>query len=114
MSTIIYRTNKNGSTYAYESESFWSKEKKAPRTRRKYLGKVNPETGEIIRVYKKTEGDAEQTSPAEISDTLHAQDYEQLQTQLENLQAEVKELREQNLALKDKFQALKVFFDSLP
>ena len=31
-----------------ESISYWDKDKKQPRSKRKYLGKVDPETGEII------------------------------------------------------------------
>ena len=35
-------------TYVYESESYWDKEKKQPRARRKLIGKIDPETGEIV------------------------------------------------------------------
>ena len=49
MSSIIYQTDKKtGIKYAYESTSYWDKEKKQPRSKRRYLGKVDPETGEII------------------------------------------------------------------
>lgn len=49
MPSIVYQTDKKtGIKYAYESTSYWDKEKKQPRSRRKYLGKVDPETGEII------------------------------------------------------------------
>lgn len=48
MSTIVYQTNSNGIKYAYESVSYWDKDKKAPRSKRKYIGKVDPETGDII------------------------------------------------------------------
>ena len=49
MSSIIIQANpKSGIKYAYESFSYWDKEKKAPRTTRKYLGRVDEETGEII------------------------------------------------------------------
>ncbi len=49
MSSIVYQTDKKtGIKYAYESTSYWDKEKKQPRSKRKYLGKVDPETGEII------------------------------------------------------------------
>lgn len=49
MPTIVYRTNpSNGVKYAYSVTSYWDKEKKAPRTKRTYLGRVHPETGEII------------------------------------------------------------------
>lgn len=49
MSSIVYQINKKtGAKYAFESISYWDKEKQQPRSKRKYLGKVDPETGEII------------------------------------------------------------------
>lgn len=49
MSSIVYQIDKKtGTKYAFESTSFWDKEKKQPRSKRKYLGKVDPETGKII------------------------------------------------------------------
>ena len=49
MPSIVYQTDrKTGIKYAYESTSYWDKEKKQPRSRRKYIGKVDPETGEIV------------------------------------------------------------------
>lgn len=38
--------------YIYEVESYWDKEKKQPRQRRKYIGKKNIDTGEIERPSK--------------------------------------------------------------
>ena len=49
MSTIIKATDKrSGLTYAYLSESYWDKEKKSPRCKRTLIGRVDPETGEIL------------------------------------------------------------------
>ena len=49
MSSIIKKFNKQtGITYVYESESYWDKEKKQPRSRRKLIGKIDGETGEIV------------------------------------------------------------------
>ena len=49
MACIVYQIDKKtGTKFAYESVSYWDKEKKQPRSKRKYLGKVDPETGEII------------------------------------------------------------------
>ncbi len=46
---LVKATNKkSGITYVYESESYWDKEKKQPRNKRKLIGKIDPETGEII------------------------------------------------------------------
>ncbi len=47
MATIVYQTV-NGRKYAYSSESYWNKDKKATRSHRTYLGTVDEETGEII------------------------------------------------------------------
>lgn len=53
MSCIVYQINKKtGEKYAYESISYWDKEKKQPRSKRKYVGKVDPVTGEIIKSRK--------------------------------------------------------------
>jgi predicted RNase H-like nuclease (RuvC/YqgF family) len=49
MASIVYQIDKKtGAKYAFESISYWDKDKKQPRSKRKYLGKVDPETGEII------------------------------------------------------------------
>jgi len=47
--TIIKQTDKRtGNTYVYESESYWDKEKQQPRSKRKLIGKLDEETGEVI------------------------------------------------------------------
>ena len=54
MAAIVFQTNKKtGITYAYESFSYWDKEKKQSRAKRKCIGKVDPQTGKIIPTRKK-------------------------------------------------------------
>ncbi len=49
MSCIIYQTNKKtGIKYAYKSESYRDPVTKKPRSKRTYLGRVDPITDEII------------------------------------------------------------------
>jgi len=48
MSIVKLKNKKNGVTYVYESEGFWVKEKQQARNKRKCIGKLDPETGEII------------------------------------------------------------------
>lgn len=49
MPTIVYQTNKkNGVTYAYESISFWDKDKQQSRAKRKCIGRVDPDTQQVI------------------------------------------------------------------
>ena len=46
---IIKKYNKaNHTTYVYNSVSYWDKEKQQPRSKRKLIGKIDPETGEIV------------------------------------------------------------------
>ena len=49
MAAIVYQTDKrSGITYAYQSVSYWDKEKKQSRARRTLIGRVDKETGEIV------------------------------------------------------------------
>jgi len=58
--SIVYNTDKrSGITYAYESKSYWDKEKKQSRSKRTLIGRVNQETGEIM----KTDGRCKKNSP---------------------------------------------------
>lgn len=46
---IIQQYRKDtGTTYVYESESYWVPELGQSRSRRKLLGKLDPATGEIV------------------------------------------------------------------
>lgn len=47
MSTVRQR-RKNGRVYVYESHNVWDKETKRVRAVRTYLGREDPETGELI------------------------------------------------------------------
>ena len=100
MSCIVYQTDhKTGVKYAYESVSYWDKEKKQPRSKRKYIGRVDPETGEII---KKKEpgahsGDAGERLTKELSE-LRDRLKEKDQT-IAYLKAEIKQKEGENKKL---------------
>ena len=50
MAAVVHQKDKrSGITYAYESVSYWDKEKKQSRARRTLIGRVDEQTGEIIR-----------------------------------------------------------------
>lgn len=48
MSIVKLKDKRTGTTYVYESESYWDKEKKQPRNKRTLIGKIDEETGEIV------------------------------------------------------------------
>ena len=54
MAAIVYQTSKQtGITYAYESVSYWDKEKQQSRAKRRCIGRIDPETKEIIPTRKR-------------------------------------------------------------
>lgn len=48
MAIIKQFDKRSGITYVYDSKSFYDKEKKCSRAKRTLIGKVDPDTGEII------------------------------------------------------------------
>lgn len=48
MAIIKKLDKKSGTVYVYESVSYWDREKKQPRSKRKLIGKLDPVTGEVI------------------------------------------------------------------
>lgn len=102
MSCIVYQIDKkSGAKYAYESISYWDKEKKQPRSKRKYLGRVDPETGEIISSgRKKTPAtDSEQEQAAVSVPALS-----QLRKQLSEKEAQVELLQKELDLLTSKYK----------
>lgn len=53
MSSLVYVKNPNGTTYVYSNESYWDKETKSTRHKRKCIGKVDPVTGDTVPTRKK-------------------------------------------------------------
>ena len=48
MAIVSQHDKRSGITYAYESHSYWDKEKKQSRAKRTLIGRVDPDSGEII------------------------------------------------------------------
>jgi len=75
MATIVYQKDKrSGITYAYESVSYWDKDKQQSRAKRKLVGRVDPETGKIVPTdgrgrKKKDVPTATKRGPAPSTDT---------------------------------------------
>lgn len=96
MAVIKQYDKRSGITYAYESHSYWDPEKKMTRAKRKLIGRVDPQTGEITP----TDGRNKKTKATAPSDTDYRKMYEKLlkkyqaqETLIESLKKQVKELR---------------------
>ena len=94
---IVYQKDKrSGITYAYENQSFWDKELKRSRSKRKLIGRVDPETGEIVP----TDGRCRKLSPS-----FEGQDKSYLMPRtMKEMRAEIRRLLEENEALKEQLR----------
>lgn len=108
MSITKSRDNRTGTVYVYESESYWDKEKKAPRNRKKLIGKLDEATGEIISTGKRGRKlKAEQQGTAKDG-TLEQMDYKKLyESCMENLQQKQRQIMELNSEVSELKKELK-------
>ena len=98
---IIFQTDKrSGITYAYENKAFWDKEKKQSRSKRTLIGRVDPQTGEIVP----TDGRCRKRSPSSGTDTSST-DYN-MPKSMKELTAEVKRLLAENHDLRRQVEEL--------
>lgn len=100
MSIVYNKDKRSGITYAYESTSYWDKEKKMPRCRRTLIGRVDPETGEI----RPTDGRCRRNSPynkqeptetEKIMERLRGMKVSELKKEIVRLELELNELKKQ-------------------
>ncbi|MBQ9155998.1 MAG: hypothetical protein IJ137_04390 [Eubacterium sp.] len=105
--SIVKSTNKKtGITYVYESESYWDKEKKQPRNRRKLIGKLD-EAGNIVPTGKKGRkktDDGAAIDPKLVKDLEESLAY--YQEKSHKLEIENSMLNQQLQELKDQKEAL--------
>ena len=100
---IIKYANQSGVVYAYESISEWDPEKKQSRSKRKCLGRVDPDTGEIIPTSGKRgrpPKEKRDASPGAAEDTA-------LMEAMKKLRADYEECKKNNLELSRENKKLK-------
>lgn len=110
MSIIKQYHKDTGITYVYESESYWDKEKKQPRSRRKLIGKLDPQTGEVIPTGKKNRSQQKNrdAQPEDaIQDTARLrQDLLRFEKETGALKEHIRELEAENKALRDVLETI--------
>lgn len=85
MASIVHITNKrSGVTYVYRSESYWDKQKKAPRNRRTLIGKVDPVTGDVVETKKRKHTQTDEVS-AKLTPTYYEAMLEGMRTRLKSI-----------------------------
>ena len=97
MSSIVYQTDRRSvSTYAYWSEPVRDPVTGRPSQRRTYLGRVDPETGEIVPKAAKGKRNRVGEAPPELLTVAESSslrdESERLRAEVSRLQARVDEL----------------------
>ena len=100
MSCIVYITNKKNNTkYAYRSESYRDPITKQPKSRRTYLGRVDPVTNEIIPKAEKGRRNRDSIKPKPVENNKQftkppvSMNVRELQKKVDVLQKQQLELR---------------------
>ena len=101
MAIIHQKDKRSGITYVYESVSYWDKEKKQSRSKRRLIGRLNEETGEVVptdgRGRKRSPGyiPEEGTVPAPRTLKEYKEAYAYLLSENQRLREELSRLKEQ-------------------
>lgn len=103
MSIVKLKDKRTGTTYVYESESYWDKEKKQPRNKRTLIGKIDEETGETVP----TDGRGRKRKTPVKKDAGNDENLiSKYQKQLKEKEAVIKQLTAGNQQLKMKLSAV--------
>ena len=108
MAQIKQYNKKTGVTYVYDSHSYWDKERKQHRSDRKLIGKIDPETGEIVPTRKKketTSPDKKTLSRIKTLEEQLAKNEEELQTLRNKVNTLQKNIKDKDRII-DKIRAL--------
>ena len=92
MAIIKQFDKRSGITYVYDSKSYYDKEKKCSRARRTLIGKIDPDTGEMIPTDGRNKG--AKSKPDSVSPGI-------------NKDKRILELEDENRQLKLQVSALK-------
>lgn len=99
MAIIKQYDKRSGITYVYDSKSYYDKEKKCSRAKRTLIGKLDPDTGEIIPTDGRNKGAKSKRipSPPEIDKDKRIQELEdekrQLMLQISALRKEIQRIQ---------------------
>ena len=93
MAIIKQFDKRSGITYVYDSKSYYDKEKKCSRAKRTLIGKIDPDTGEIIPTDGRNKGAKSKPAPSSSPET--------------DKDKRIQELEDENRQLKLQISALK-------
>ena len=93
MAIITQYDKRSGITYVYDSKAFYDKEKKQSRAKRTLIGKIDPNTGEMIPTDGRNKGAKQKTVSPDIEKDKRILELEeenrQLRLQIDALKKEI-------------------------
>lgn len=92
MAIIKQHDKRSGITYAYESHSYWDPEKKMTRAKRKLIGRIDPQTGEIVPTDGRNRKKKDEKATKDVD---YKKLYEKLQKKYEAQEVLIKSLKDQ-------------------
>lgn len=98
MAIIKQFDKRSGITYVYDSKSYYDKEKKCSRARRTLIGKIDPNTGEMIPTDGRNKG--AKSKPDSVSQEINKD------KRIQELLDENRQLRLQVSALKKELERI--------
>lgn len=102
MAIIKQFDKRSGITYVYDSKSYYDKEKKCSRAKRTLIGKIDPDTGEMIPTDGRNKGAKSKpnTVSPEVDKDKRIQELEdenrQLKLQISALKKEIERIQNSN------------------
>lgn len=102
MAIIKQFDKRSGITYVYDSKSYYDKEKKCSRAKRTLIGKIDPDTGEMIPTDGRNKGAKSKpnTVSPEVDKDKRIQELEnenrQLKLQISALKKEIERIQASN------------------
>ena len=102
MAIIKQVDKRSGITYVYDSKSYYDKEKKCSRAKRTLIGKIDPDTGEMIPTDGRNKGAKSKpnTVSPEVDKDKRIQELEdenrQLKLQISALKKEIERIQNSN------------------
>ena len=112
MSYIIYVTNKKTNTkYAYQSESYRDPVTRQPRSRRTYLGRVDPVTNEIIPKAEKGRRNRKPATAQPTTADTPGIDVQALKKQVRTLEIQQREIKQKVLVMDELIESIHDLLD---
>ncbi len=100
MAIVKYR-NQSGTLYAYEQISEWDPVRRQSRSKRKLLGRVDEETGEIIKTMRKQKTKTDDGAPREKTRSDFEALYKDAAARVMELERSLADVSSENLLLRE-------------